>query len=307
MKYVQQQILEFSASNVIQDFPDYNPSTTYIYEDITTPTSSSVVRHEGYQWRSITDGNLGNTPSDTSAVWTKWKVSNTYAMLDQQSLTQTVQIGNDIIVEFERGRIDSIGLGYYTASEIIIEHLDKFDVVIPQVTQTIVTSGFEGIFNLADYINIPRQTSVNKSVYIAINPIGTKIRVTLKEEGSEGQAACGFLIGGAGIDMGATLNKVSFSFKSYSNVTTDSFGRTNIVKRNIQDLAKFRTIADRKTFSTYKRNIKEIYDEIVMFVLDPSESTDFENLITLAKVKSASISAEVADKNIIPWSIQESI
>ncbi len=362
MKYVRQQIKDFIESNITQEFPDYNPDTVYTYENIDTPTLASVVRYNGYQYRSVVTNNKGNNPVETEGVyWTKWKVSNTYAMLDQQSLTKTVanlkvadanylstdtaidipenslvwdMVGNkmyesvditndlpnadftdellwknksDIIVRFTRGRIDNIGIGYFTASKIKIEHYDAVGAIIPEATQELDYSVNNNIYDLIDYIYEPYQTEIDRSININIFPLGATVKVTLEKLQASGEASCGFMVGGQGMDMGMALDNVPFSFTSYSRTEKDAFGTVSIVQREIEESVDFYTKTERAFFSRNKRRLKEIYDEIVMFILDPSENSEFENLITLGKIQSVSPVASQDCKNMTSWSIFESI
>lgn len=308
MIYIQQQIENWLTSNIIQTYPDYNPATTYIKEDITTPSNSSVVRYDGYYWRSLTNANIGNDPEETEGVyWNKWKVSNTYAMLDQKSLTKTTDIGDDIVVEFVRNQIDSLGLGYLETSSIKIEHFDELGAIIDSATQEINFSVNEEVYDLWSYMYAPYSEKIDRGIYFPIPPIGYKVKVTIGQLGSTGQAACGFLIAGEGVDMGETLDEVGFNFNSFASAETDAFGNLNIIRRDVQDLVDFETAIDRAENPRVRRRIKGIYDEIVLFVIDPSSDSDFENMITLGKIQDASTVGRVMSKNIISWSVMESI
>lgn len=307
MKYVKQEVLEFTSSNITQTYPDYDETITYIYEDDTTLTSASTVRYGGYYWRSLTAGNLGNNPIETENIyWVRHSVSNTYAMLDQKSLTKTSSSGSPIIVEFMRGNIDTIGLGYLKTNIVTIEHLDNSDVVIDAVTQSIEFGLSETVYDLWSYIYDEYSSDIDRSMRFNIAPVGRKIRVTITPQYGN-IAECGFLIGGQSINMGCTLDKVKFSFNSFSVGKPDAFGNLDIIRRSVQDLVDFQTIIDRESLPNTRRSIKSIYDEIVLFIVDDSESEEQEHMLTLGKIQNASAVGQMSTKNVIAWSIMESI
>jgi len=308
MIFIKQEISNFITSNLTQEYNDYDSTTTYIYENIDTPSNDSVVRLGGYYWRSLIDSNIGNNPLKTENIkWIKWKPSNAYAMLDQKSLTKSVNIDSDIVVEFIRGKIDSLGFGYLETASIIIEHYDESDNLLPEFTQTIDFSVNETVYDLWSYIYDEYTEELDRGIYVPISLAGYKIKVTIKELANANQSSCGFLIGGEAIKMGETLDEVSFSFNSFSTATPDAFGNLDIIKRSVQDLVDFNTIINKGESPLVRRQIKKIYDEIVLFVIDESNDSIFENMLTLGKINNASTVAKVSNKNIIGWSIFESI
>ncbi len=312
MTYVKQEITQWLSSNITQTYNDWVDTTTYIYEDIASPSNNSVVRYNGYFWRSLIDSNTGNNPLETeNEAWFRWQPSNTYAMLDQKSLTYTTNVGSDIVVEFERGNIDTLGLGYLEASQVTIEHYtygtDGTDgTIITEATQTFSFSVNEDVYDLWDYIYADYSDIIGRAIKIDIKPIGYKIRVTIAQSYNS-IASCGFMVGGQGVFMGDTKDEVPLNFNSYSYSATDDFGNLSVIKRNVQDLVDFDTYIDKDLVAKAKRDIKTNHDEIMMFVVDESAESSFDNLITLGKISNASIVARTAHKNVISWSIFESI
>lgn len=308
MKLVQQQIQSFLSSNITEPFLEYNTATTYSFEeDETALTNASVVRYSNYNYRSLINNNTNNNPEETeNTKWVKWSVSNRYAMIDVSSTSKTVIENDDIVVEFLRGSIDLIGIGNMTASGVTIEHYDSIGTLISTATQTITFSINEDVYDLWDYMYSEYSLAIDRGVKIDIPPIGHKIKVTIHQQVSLGKTECGFFIAGEVIDMGETLAEVGFNFNSFSTVDTDIFGTTTITKRNIQDLVDFETIVNSNDTIKTKRKIKTIYDDIVLFVIDPSENSEHENILTLGKVQDASTVLTTATKTIITWSVFES-
>ena len=73
------------------------------------------------------------------------------------------------------------------------------------------------------------------------------------------------------------------------------------------DLVDFETVIPVGDLVQTKRKIKEVYDDIILFVLDESESSDYENLLTLGKVQTAKPVYSNSVEATITWSIFESI
>jgi len=309
MKYVKQQITEFLATNITQLYSDYNPLTTYIYQDETALTSASVVRYGSYYYRSLVNSNIGNNPEETeNKQWVRWKVDNTHALIDEKALTKTVVSDQDIVVEVLRGSIDTLCIGYFSASMVKVEHFNSLGVLMGDFTQIFKYSVNEEVFDLWSYIYSSYTNSVDRSIKIDIPPIGYKLKITISKYGN--QAVCGFLIGGTAVYMGITTDNIGFNFNSFSTVTNDIFGNTTITKRSVQDALDFETVLkddEKRLVPKLRREIKQIYDDIVVFIVDDSSDSFLENAITLGKIENASVVASIDNSIVMTWSITESI
>lgn len=307
MQYVKQQITSFLTTNLTQDYPDYHPATTYSLET-GTPTSASIVRYGSYYWRSLTNGNIGFPPDEyENKKWIKWQVANTYAMLDVSALSKSIKVAGDIVVTFSlTPNTDTIGIGYYEADTVLVEVLDDLNVVLWSYETP--STAYEGIDSWWTWTYPQYEYELDKSIMIRIPPsLGPKARVTFTQFGSATQTACGFLVAGEAIDMGVTLGKVGFGFNSYAVKKFDDFGTLSIIKRAVQDIVDFETLIDKGTFVNKKRKIKEVYNDIIMFIIDESENSRFENLITLGTIQDAKPVIDEYDKSIISWSVIEAI
>ncbi len=309
MVFLRQKITDFSATNVAPRWSDYNPLTIYETEtDSENLTDVSVVRVGNYYYRTIVDGNIGNNPLDyIGTKWILWDVSNRYAMVDLQSNTQTITDGTDIIVEFPRGTIDTLAIGYYTASVLRVELLDVDGTTVLWTFEE-TQSPNEFVEDYYSYMYSEYTVDYNRGRIVALPTfIGVTIRVTLEVEASSDSAKCGFLVADEAVSMGETLFGVNFKFQSYSVKTTDAFGIINIKKRGIQDLIDFETIIESSALAYNRRIIKSIYDDIVAFILDPAEGNDYENLVTLGTIVDTTTVLENSNKTILGWSIQETL
>lgn len=303
MQYVAQQITAFTATNLSDTFSDYNPSTTYTFES-GTPTNSSVARYGTYYYRSLVNSNLGNDPIEYENIkWIKWAVSNKFAMLDLQAQTKSSYAG-DMYVEFLQNRMTTIGIGNYEAEYITIEIKDNSDVVL--WTYETDSSVNEFVTDYYSYMYEDYGYEVDRAFKIDLPLVGHKIKITFHKSAESDIAACGFLVGGIPVSMGNTLFDVNFNFTSYAVKNFDDFGTLTITKRAVQDLVDFETSIDSKDLVSLKREVKKIYNDIVMFVVD-EKTDDYENLITLGTIQDASIVLRNPVKSIMSFSIIEAV
>lgn len=215
---------------------------------------------------------------------------------------------SDIIVEFERGFIDTLALGYMETSKVTIKHYDGLGAIIPEATQEIEYTVNENIYDLIDYIYQPYATGLDHTEIIYLKPIGQKVRVAIERNTILSRASCGFMVAGRQIDMGITKNNIPFSFNSYTTIEKDKFGTAKITRRNIEEQATFITYIDKINFSRDKRKIKDLDGKVVLFAMDENGANKgFEFLVTFGIIRNFSMIAEVAEKNIINWTVEETI
>ena len=304
MQYVAQEITGFTSTNLTDTYNDWSSATTYKFET-GTPTNASVCRVGTYYYRSLANGNIGNEPTANEDVkWIKWGVSNKYAMLDFSAQSKSTFTG-DLYVIFKQNQIRTLGIGNYEAETVRIEILDTLDNVL--WTYETDSSVNENVIDYWSYIYEDYGYKVDRSFKIDLPLIGDRVKVTFNKSAESTATACGFLVGGKAVNMGETLNNVEFSFNSYAIKQFDDFGALTITKRAVQDLVDFETIIDTKETVNLKRGIKKIYNDIIMFILDESETSDYENLITLGTIQDASVVLTEFDKTIISYSIIEAV
>lgn len=304
MKCLKQGITDFTYTNLTESIPAWNSTTTYVFES-GTPTSASLVLYGIYIYRSVTNDNLNYNPEEYLNVkWVKWGISNKYALLDMRSLSKSTYIG-DLIVEFNVGfDSDSIVLGNYSAEHIEVECYDGLGNLIYTFTSESTIN--ENVNDYFSYIYSDYGNTVDRALLVNIPPVLTeKVRVTLFAV--EGESSIGYLVGGASFDMGTTLQSISFGFNSYAVKTFDDFGSLSIEKRNVQDVVDFETVVKLSDMVYYKKKLKSFYNEVVVFVLDESENSIHENLITLGVVESANIVVSNSVESIFSWSIIEAV
>ena len=359
MIYLSQEATDFD-SNISEPWATWDENTTYSVESSVNGalTDVSVAKYGDYYYRTILDGNIDSIPTEhLGTKWIQWAVSNRHAMFDLRATTKTISdVGQDMVVEFPRGYIDTIAIGYYSAGSIRVDNLgilsltyggnnELTDYVIDSdakyrpandlgtilddlpggaptpthvldfnnqfreivYTQTEAHDYNSDVEDYYTYMYADYVLNVDRGRLMYLPHGGSHVRVTLYAESPTVSAACGYLVASEAVNMGETLYGVDFSFNSYSVKTTDEFGVLTINKRSIQDVVDFETSIDSATIAYTKRKIKTIHDEIVVFVLDESESSSYENLITLGTVTNVSTVLSNPVKTTIAWSIQETI
>ena len=69
----------------------------------------------------------------------------------------------------------------------------------------------------------------------------------------------------------------------------------------------FECIIDSNLLQRLRKNIREIYDDIVLFVLDERDVLTYENLITLGIIQNANVILQNDDLSTVSYSIIEAI
>ena len=305
MQYLAQQITSFLDTNLTDTYSDWSSSTTYSFES-GTPTNASVARYETYYYRSVVNSNLNNNPVTTENIkWTKYGVSNKFAMLDLASNTKSVYNSGNLYVTFLQNQINTLTIGNYEAETITVQILTESNSVVWEYTTDSSTNDL--VEDYWTYIYTDYGYEVDRAVKINLPISDYKIKVIFNKSTEASRTACGYLVAGEAIDMGTTLSSINFKFNSFALKTTDDWGTLTITKRAVQDLVDFETIIDSDRLQTYKRQLKTIYNDIVVFIVDESESSNYENILTLGVIQDASIVLTDLDKTIISYSIIESI
>ena len=318
MKIIRQLITDLIDTNLTETWLPWDSTKTYnigdpiVVESGTDPNgvngSFTVARKDNYYYRTVIDGNLNQDPATyLNSKWTFHRVSNRYAAIDLQSQTRSVSIGADMYMTFRRGLIERLAFGNVTADSMLIELLDTDGVTVLH-TITVPGGGVsQTVYDYWTYLYEPYSDSTNLQYLIEIPPIGTFIKVTFLVDGVSGEAACGFMVGGKFLPMGDTLYGVNFKFNSFSTKEFDAFGLLKMTKRGVQDLVDFETEIDNGSFSIIRTILKELYDEVVVFVLDESDDSQYENLITLGTVMDSSQILSNAVTTTVSWSVAEVI
>lgn len=308
MQYVKQEITTFTSTNLTDIYADWNPATTYILEtDNENLTNASVVRYGAYYYRSVTNGNLNFNPSQYENIkWVKLGISNKFGLIDLSSQSKSIVEGGNLTVTFPQNKIRTLGLGNYEADTIMIEVLGS-DGTTVLWTYSTDSSINDNVTDYYTYIYEDYNYTVDRAIKLDIGVDGSFIRVTLNKSIEATRTACGFLVGGVAINMGNTLMGIKFNFNSFAEKNLDELGTLTITKRAVQDLIDFETTVEAGRLSDIRREIKKVYNDIVMFILDENDVGNYENLLTLGVIQDSSVLLENHVEAIVSFSIMEAI
>ena len=306
MQFIAQQIDGFSSSNIPEEYLEWVEGTTYILEE-TTLSNASVVRYGNYYYRSLTNNNIGFNPEEYLNIkWILLKVSNTHAMLDLQSQTVTTVADTSFYVEFGRPSLaDTIGIGYLNCNKITIQHFDVSGDSIPETTQIIEYSPNDDVIDYWSYIYAEYSYIKDRTQLIRISPAGVKIRMTF--ENSTPLISVGYLVVGEAIDMGSSLYGVKFGYNSYAKKEFDENGRFRITKRAVQNLLDFETDVPNIRTMDVRNKVAEIYNDVVMFVIDESPDSIYQNIVTLGVIQNVDLVISYPTFSTMTWAIIEVI
>lgn len=296
MKFVKQQILDYTSTQITETTTAWSASTTYAVGDL--------VLNGNYIWKNSFTANINDEPNDNSIKWVKWAVSNKYSLIDLRSSTKTI-VATDCSLTFERGNMDTLIVGNFTALSFTIENISADGLTVYH-TQTFYQSPNQDVYDYYTYFYNEYTVETDRGIYFNIPQLGDKIRVSFTK-GSFPNIEIGFIVGGIGTDMGKTLEGVKVGFTSYSKTDVDDFGIIKITKRAAQDLVDFETIVESSKMMSIRRKAKEFRDEIVGFIVDESSASIYENIVTLGVMQDIQPIATNFDKTTISWSILESI
>jgi len=279
MLSVNQLIDEFLTSNAENIIAAYVPATTY--------AASDEVRELTRIYKSIAAGNLGNYPPDNiDDFWMDWEASNEYAMLDLFENTITTFAANGIVT-FSRDTKEVISIGEFQATQITVEYLDDIDAVLD--TETYNFSSLGARIDQYSYIYAVFVTSQSQAVYEPLQRLGTKIRVTFLRGGLS--TYCGFMVAGKSTDMGKTLDNVSFTNKKIGSI-------------NKKVAAFITTVPKTSLMLTLSIGIDN-KDIPQLFVIDPSENSSHQNMVTIAKITIVDGTGANNEQNQISWELTQ--
>ena len=307
MQYVKQELIEFTSTNLTDSYPEWSDLTTYIVQPDNALTSASVARYGAYYYRSVTNSNLNFNPNMYSDIkWVKYAVSNKYAMLDMSSNSKSVVEGGDLTVTFLQNQSSIIGIGNYEADYITIEVLASDETTILWTYDT-PSNINANVYDYYDYIYEPYNLDQDFTTKVNLPIQGRFVRMTFHKLLITNRSACGYLIVGNPVDIGKSLMGVKFGYNSLTTKEISSFGNLDIKKGFIQDIVDFETVIASTYLPRMRRELKKIYDEIVLFIIDERDVSEYENLMTLGVIQDASVILENNVESIISFSIVEAL
>lgn len=307
MQYIKQELTEFTSTNLTDSYPDWSPTTTYIVEPDNALTSASIARYGSYYYRSVTSANLKFNPNTYENIkWVKHAVSNKYAMLDMSSNSKSVVVGGDLTVTFLQNLSSVLGIGNYEADYITVEILASNGTTVLWSYDT-PSNINANVYDYYDYIYEPYTLDQDFTTKVNLPIQGRYVRLTFHKLAVSNRSACGYLIVGNPIDIGMSLMGVKFGYNSLTTKEISSFGNLNITKGFIQDITDFETVIASTYLPRMRRELKKIYDEIVLFIIDERDVSEYENLMTLGVIQDASVVLENNVESVISFSVVEAL
>ena len=307
MQYIKQELTEFTSTNLTDSYPDWSPATTYIVEPDNALTNVSIARYGSYYYRSVTSANLDFNPSTYENIkWVKHSVSNKYAMLDMSANTKSVFEGGDLTVTFLQNQSSILGIGNYEADYITIEILapDGGTILWTYDTPSNINAN---VYDYYEYIYEPYNLDQDFTTKVNLPIQGRYVRLTFHKLLITNRSACGYLIVGNPVDMGMSLMQPKFGYNSLTTKEISSFGNLDIKKSFIQDIVDFETVIASTYLPRMRRELKKIYDEIVLFIIDERDVSEYENLMTLGVIQDASVVLENNVESVISFSVIEAL
>ena len=107
--------------------------------------------------------------------------------------------------------------------------------------------------------------------------------------------------------MGMSLMGVKFGYNSLTTKEISEFGNLIVDKSFIQDIVDFETVVNSKYLPMMRKELKKVYDEIVLFIIDERDNSPYENLMTLGVIQDASVMLENNIETVMSFSIIEAI
>ena len=285
MIFVRQELAEFTYSNIVETVFAFNPLTAYL--------EGEKCRVGTYHYRStygtIALPNIGKDPlTNRGVAWTKLEdePSNTYACLDPYEETKTTWAG-DGILEFVRGAKTTLGIGNFKASQVVIQYRDNSNNILNSETYNFLSN--EYVFDEWDMLYADFSDSTRKVIYLPLLRVGTKIRVIFSREGQG--TYCGYLHVGKAIDMGTTLNSVSFPL--------------TVIGTKTVKVANFNTSIEKNRVLVKADDAIALRNETMLFIIDETETSSHQNMVILGKITQCSPDATVSTENQTSWQITQ--
>ena len=295
MEFVPQSITSYTSPQLTPEHSNWSELTPYIVGD--------KVIYGNYIWICSFAGSLNFEPKENSPHWTKWGVSNYWSLIDLRSQTLTV-VNSDFVVEFDKIGIETLVIGYFKGTSILVEVLDSLDNVV--FTESFSNPRREGLPSYLNWIHAKFIDYSSRSKVFYLPLFGSKIKVTFSK-GSYSNVQVGFMVGGRSTQMGKTIEGVKLGRTSYTIKNTDEFGITTITSRAKRKYHDFETSVNSDIAMNTLRIIENYEDIVMAFVIDNNPNSVYENIVTLGVYESVEPLATNNDKTVLSWTVVEMI
>lgn len=208
------------STNAVEAYPLYDAGTSYAKDDI--------VYYGWYDYVSLVNSNVGNTPDISPTKWLRSIPVNSYAMFDEQVSSQTVSPSPLTVVIKPNTVVDSFAILNLSATSYRVEMKDGvggtsvYDTGEVSLNSEVIVDYSGYFFSEFEYIT---------DVVITDLPLFYNGTIYLTVTNSTGDCKVGVVTYGRLCNLGETQYGASFSINSYSVKDTDEFGTTTFVRR----------------------------------------------------------------------------
>lgn len=309
MLVLKQEINEYISTNLSQPRTEWTSVATY--------TANQEVTYKNHIYRSMVDGNTSVIPSLNTGKWLLFGVDNSFAAIDLHSLTaSTIDDGLDFI-EFE---FDSVGFTLLAFRGVMGASIDlyEYDAIGTQIkyqNRSILPERLCSIdwYNYfycdiqSDSVEIDTAVQAVDTIFDVILPRTAKIKVRIHKR-ADGRASIDTMVGGKPFDIGVTTFGISGGFIDFSIRETDGYGITTIKRRNVKETMVGDVVIDAIRTQSVKRYVKyNCMGTVMMFIADPSQDSNYENLTMLGFVTDFDIRIDNGSKSYGTIEIEESL
>lgn len=248
-------------------------TATETYSAYDAGTSYSIGNKVVYLTRiyeSLTNTNLGNTPSTSPTIWLDISPANQYAMFDTEVNTQTTG-ATPLIVEVKPGTIiNSLSLINLECTSVTVEMEDApgGNVVYTKTVNldgTSILDWYMYFFEPYDFL-----TSVTLT---DLPPYGNnQLKVTLTA--GVGTVKIGAMIYGNSFEIGLTQYGVGFGIRDYSVKETDNFGNTTFVQRAFSKRLAPQVLMENTRLRYVFKKLENIRSKPTVWI--PTDVSDYE-------------------------------
>ena len=285
MKILQNKITSYLSANFTEDETAWLVGSMFNYSD--------EIRdgHYIYKYAGTTGTNTVDTPSldylklPSERKWIKIRPTNYYAMLDNETQTQTENT-ESIIITIATSNFDALSLLGLYAKDITIELTDNTTSEIVY-TKNIDLIDTKAIIDFSTYAF--NENQLLPSMYVDDIPLYVDGTLSITINNSGDTAKCGRLVCGRTYYIGDTGYGINLGQESYSTKETDVFGNTTLIHSNSLNLDSYEVNVPTNAIPNIRRRFKELDAVAILFIMDEKENSNLENLLNFGYYQSFNI------------------
>ena len=239
-------------------FPNWDSGYIYTKGQMVHIVGPDV--HKVYE--SLTDSNVGNNPTTSTANWAYVGPTNPWKMLDRSVTTQT-ENPESIEVEVRvRGRALAIAILNASAKEAKVEILDALEGIVYDKTYSMVS--LSGVDDWYDYFFEP-VVRLQDLVITDLPSYGSPIvRITLNDPNEI--VKCGALVLGPIQNFGLTQYGVEVGIRDFSRKEQDDYGNYTIIERAFSKRATYPLYLQKSNVDNFQQLLASLRATPVVYI-----------------------------------------